>query len=236
MLDVHPPHAPTHTWKDFFIHVATICVGLLIAVGLEQAVEALVHRHERAELIENMRAQAERNLPILQNDVSSASNQLVWLQSVLDLLTQTPVVAGEISVHLPALPPSPPVREPSRAVWLIARAKGTAALLPEDLAEVYDRLDYDAQNTDEAVNASVSTEGVAEALEARFHVSLSPGSSVRLSAAQRDQTTVALSNVYAALQRVRGVSQQWAASSDAVLHHVRTRAEMNSYLAHASSY
>jgi hypothetical protein len=25
MLDVHPPHAPTHTWKDFFIHVATIC-------------------------------------------------------------------------------------------------------------------------------------------------------------------------------------------------------------------
>jgi hypothetical protein len=236
MLDVHPPHHPTHTWKDFFIHIATIVVGLIIAVGLEQAVEALVHGRERAELIENMRAQAERNLPILQNDVSSASNQLVWLQSVLDLLTQAPVVAGEISVHLPPIPPGPPVREPSRAVWLIAKAKGTAALLPEDLAEVYDRLDYDAQNTDEAVDASVLTEGAGEALEARFHVSFSPGSSVRLSAAQRDQAIVALSNVYAAVQRVRGVSQQWAASSDAVLHHVRTRSEMNSYLAHASSY
>ena len=32
MLDVHPPHEAAHTWKDFFIHIATICVGLLIAV------------------------------------------------------------------------------------------------------------------------------------------------------------------------------------------------------------
>ena len=40
MLDVHPPQSATHTWKDFFIHIATICIGLLIAVGLEQTVEA----------------------------------------------------------------------------------------------------------------------------------------------------------------------------------------------------
>jgi hypothetical protein len=236
MLDVHPPHAPTHTWRDFFIHIATIVIGLLIAVGLEQAVEALVHRHERAELIESMRLQAERNLPILQNDIRSASNQLVWLQSVIDVLAQAPVAAGEIQVQTPSLPPGPVVREPSRAVWLIAKAKGTAALLPEDLAEVYDRLDYDAQNTDEAVNASVSTEEAAEALEARFHVSLSPGSSVRLSVAQRDQVVLALSSGYAALLRVNRVSQQWAASSDAVIHKVQTRAEMNPYLARAASY
>jgi GAF domain-containing protein len=32
MLDVHVPY-PTHTWKDFFIHIATI-VAALIAVAL----------------------------------------------------------------------------------------------------------------------------------------------------------------------------------------------------------
>ena len=37
MIDVHPPHKPTHTWTDFFIHIATICVGLIIAIGLEFA-------------------------------------------------------------------------------------------------------------------------------------------------------------------------------------------------------
>ena len=37
MLDVHP----THTWRDFFLHLATITIGLLIAVGLEQTVERI---------------------------------------------------------------------------------------------------------------------------------------------------------------------------------------------------
>lgn len=30
MFDIHPPHQPTHMWKDLFIHIATITVGPLI--------------------------------------------------------------------------------------------------------------------------------------------------------------------------------------------------------------
>ena len=44
MLDVHAPHEVLHTWKGFFIHIATIVVGLFIAVALEQSVEA-INRH-----------------------------------------------------------------------------------------------------------------------------------------------------------------------------------------------
>ena len=36
MLDVHPAHHAANTWRDFFIHIATIVLGLLIAVSLEQ--------------------------------------------------------------------------------------------------------------------------------------------------------------------------------------------------------
>lgn len=50
MLDVHPPHEAPHTWKTFFIHIAAIVVGLLIAVGLEQTVEYFHHRHQVAEI------------------------------------------------------------------------------------------------------------------------------------------------------------------------------------------
>jgi len=42
MLDVHPPHSPTHTWKDFFIHVGTIVVGLLSSNGFRR----LTLKHE----------------------------------------------------------------------------------------------------------------------------------------------------------------------------------------------
>lgn len=46
MLDVHPaPHA-AHGWRDFFVHIVTIVIGLLIALGLEQFAEGIHHRSE----------------------------------------------------------------------------------------------------------------------------------------------------------------------------------------------
>src|SRR5271163_3661783 len=44
MIHVHPAHHAASTWRDFFIHIATIVLGLLIAIGLEQTVER-IHRH-----------------------------------------------------------------------------------------------------------------------------------------------------------------------------------------------
>jgi hypothetical protein len=45
MIDIHPPqHAPM-TKRDFFVHLGIVVLGILIAIGLEQAVEYLHHRH-----------------------------------------------------------------------------------------------------------------------------------------------------------------------------------------------
>jgi hypothetical protein len=35
MLDVHAPHETVHSWRDSITHIATITIGLLIALGLE---------------------------------------------------------------------------------------------------------------------------------------------------------------------------------------------------------
>ena len=35
MLDIHPPHHAANTWRDFFIHIITIVIGLLIALSLD---------------------------------------------------------------------------------------------------------------------------------------------------------------------------------------------------------
>ena len=42
-MEIHKPHA-AKTWKEFFIELGTIVLGILIALGLEQSIEAL---HER---------------------------------------------------------------------------------------------------------------------------------------------------------------------------------------------
>jgi hypothetical protein len=69
MLDVHPPHAPAHTWKDFFIHIATIVVGLLIAVGLEQSVEWLHRKQELREARMALDQESKNNRAVLERDI-----------------------------------------------------------------------------------------------------------------------------------------------------------------------
>ena len=61
MIDVHPPHAAVHGWRDFLIHIATITLGLFIALSLEGALEAMHHRHLVREARENIRKELEEN-------------------------------------------------------------------------------------------------------------------------------------------------------------------------------
>lgn len=61
MLDVHAPHEGIHGVKDFFLHLFTITIGLLIALGLENAAEAIHHRHQRREAEETIRRELEEN-------------------------------------------------------------------------------------------------------------------------------------------------------------------------------
>jgi len=79
MLDVHPPHAPTHTWRDFFIHIATIVIGLIIAVGLEQTVELFHHHHQLQKAREELREEMDSNR-------RGAATQLACVHQVQDEL------------------------------------------------------------------------------------------------------------------------------------------------------
>jgi hypothetical protein len=86
MLDVHPPHHAASTWRDFFIHIATIVVGLLIAIGLEQTVEAVHHHHERAETRENLREEINANRETLAGDIRSLDSEQKMLLADIEIL------------------------------------------------------------------------------------------------------------------------------------------------------
>jgi hypothetical protein len=61
VIDVHPPHEPIHGWRDFLLHLLTITIGLLIALGLEGCVEWQHHRHLVHEAEASMHAEIESN-------------------------------------------------------------------------------------------------------------------------------------------------------------------------------
>ena len=80
MLDVHPPHHAANTWRDFLIHIATIVIGLLIAVGLEQTVEAIHHRHQRHQLVESLIDDTRRTRATQRSGSGSLISRSAWIK------------------------------------------------------------------------------------------------------------------------------------------------------------
>jgi hypothetical protein len=78
VLDIHVPQA-THTWKDFFIHLGTITVGLLIAIGLEQGVEKLHHLEQGHRLEEDLQQEAILNRDRIAFDEAALDGEMAWL-------------------------------------------------------------------------------------------------------------------------------------------------------------
>ena len=234
MLDVHAPHAPTHTWRDFFIHIATICVGLLIAIGLEQAVEAIHHHHQRIELESQLRDEAQRNLDLVQQNIDRLQAQLAWYNANIFALNRAPVSNGRISSAL-LVPPGDIFRigllDPSQATWAVAKANGSVALLPEDEAQVYSRLDHEAD---------LLQQPEAELLRDRLAVQSLRQSRNGLPSNQLDHLTLdqrdALLHAMAALHSDSNIllvlELNEAGACRGVLHNARTVDEMISYMIH----
>jgi hypothetical protein len=142
MLEAHAPHGDIQTWKGFLVHIGAIVIGLLIAVGLEQSVEFLHHRHQRLQLEEQMRAVLEDDT---QRAIPDDLRQLTALHGYLVDL-QTAVVARAHGQSLPAVPDPKAeragilIRFPSLAPYEPAKENGTIALLSSERIRLYNRI------------------------------------------------------------------------------------------------
>ena len=63
-MEIHKPHA-AKSWKEFFIELGTIVLGILIALGLEQAVEAVHDRSREAQARQSIRAEIATNIGLM---------------------------------------------------------------------------------------------------------------------------------------------------------------------------
>jgi len=163
MLDVHPPHAPTHTWSDFFLHIATICIGLLIAIGLEQSVEAVHRHHQRIGLEADLRTEAANNREIIARDLNMRALE-PWFEQAAQAADSATPSQGKIHLLLPAppcLPGSVGTSElryfaPSQAVWTTAKESSLVPLLPVEQARMYGPSPTTTNSSPTAVTASTA--------------------------------------------------------------------------------
>jgi hypothetical protein len=168
VLDVHSPTEPVRGWRDFFIHLATITIGLLIALSLERCVEWQHHRHL-----------AHQTKVSLGNEIRGNANEvegaLEDVHKQLDQLKQDVAVLNTILAD-----PKKPNREDIKfdygirwfndVSWRTAQTTTALSYLPYDEAlefsDIYDQQDEIDMAERQAIRDAVVAVGPLQNLKA----------------------------------------------------------------------
>ncbi len=146
MLDVHPPHEPVHGWRDFLIHLLTITVGLLIALGLEAIAEDVHHRHQVRETRDALQREREENRRRFAANTAYLRRQAATLENNLMVLDYVKSHPGVKQADMPGfLNWTSANAHMTESVWKTAQQTGVFSFMPpEEIrrdAELYDFLE-----------------------------------------------------------------------------------------------
>jgi hypothetical protein len=142
VLDVHAPHSAMHGWRDFLIHLITITVGLLIALGLEGLVEWMHHQHLMREAETSLHAEIEGNSKNVTNALADVhkhqaelKNDVTVLKYFLKNKKMPEHSSMEITFHISTL---------DDVSWKTAQSTGALAYMPYSQAQDFSSI-YTAQ-------------------------------------------------------------------------------------------
>lgn len=161
-MEIHPIRGPVLTWREFFVHLSIITIGILIALSLEGLVEWMHHRTLVREARENLAIEIAHNkkaievaLPRLQK----SQQQLTHIIEVMQKLESNPKtsLSGELgwSLTFDAL---------YSTSWNTANRSGAVAYMSYDeVAKYTDLYDGQAEFTrmrDQAIQSLVELGGL----------------------------------------------------------------------------
>jgi hypothetical protein len=121
-MDLHAPGGPVRSLKDFFVHLGIVTLGILIALGLEQLVEA----HHRAKIAAEAVAGFQREITANELQVKGVLADLPGLQRK---------VKDAIEL-LNAAPADGPINYPGISLDIISTASWDTAIATQALNEL----------------------------------------------------------------------------------------------------
>jgi len=137
-MDVHAPHQPVHTWRDFAIHLTIVTIGLFIALSLEGMIEYVHHRHLVHEARTNIRQEIADNHKALQEDFrlvqkaqDAQNNNLTTIRGLIADPKGTKRVSLDYTISFD---------QPDESAWLSARDTGALAFMPYSEVKNYSAL------------------------------------------------------------------------------------------------
>jgi hypothetical protein len=85
-VDIHPPNGPIHSFKDFFLHLLTVVLGILIALSLEGLIEWRHHRSLAEEARSNLTAEIRENRQLLTGGLAAAPDAEQRLKATIEAI------------------------------------------------------------------------------------------------------------------------------------------------------
>lgn len=129
-MDLHVPEGPVRSIKDFLIHIGIVTLGILIALGLEQLVEAHHRAHLAHEAVEGFRRELTSDTADLKEVLASNPQTRQKIADwIADLTSASPHEMDTYpGVHFNIM---------SAASWDTAMATQALSELPYERAHLY---------------------------------------------------------------------------------------------------
>lgn len=130
MIDVHPPHKAIGNAGEFFLHLFTITIGLLIAVGIEAAVEHHQHRELAREARQTMTEEIRKNAGTINEAIGDITSEQQRMEENLAAVRKVQLNPNDPSannLHLNASYNSTGLEDTG---WRTAQATGALAFMP----------------------------------------------------------------------------------------------------------
>jgi len=150
MLDVHPPHEPAHGVGDFFLHLFTITIGLLIAVGIEGAVTRHEHKKLADEARETMTEEIRHNVANTDDAVRDIAEQQERMKKNLTLLEKIQTNPKGPEADNADLNASYNSTGLEKTAWHTAQATGALSYMPYEEAQRFSGIYGEVENFESA--------------------------------------------------------------------------------------
>jgi hypothetical protein len=152
MLDVHPPHRPAMNLKEFFLHLVTITVGLLIALGIERIADWRHHVNQVAEARAMLHDEIERNVKDIDEAIQTIQQERKDMEANLEAMSaiqssKKGFTSGHISLKAVISPTTLRVTS-----WRTAQQTGVLAYMPYDEAQLFTEIYMWQEKFDKAQN------------------------------------------------------------------------------------
>ena len=139
-MEIHHPEKPIHSKKDFIVHMLTVVLGILLALGFEAVVQWGHHRALVREARENIAAEIENNRKALSDglpEIQQRKKNLEAILAYLQMMESGKSREGSLSYRWAGF-------DLYSTAWKTAESSGATAYMKYDDLKTYTEL-YDLQ-------------------------------------------------------------------------------------------